>query len=208
LFVAEASHSSTSIATAARQGSRPAGSAPILGAFTSEKALKGGLFLPFSAGLIGGSQTLPPHIRLASDSRGFEVSFVVFFSFPVSLPIRVCAVTRKGTKRTCIRVKWRSLLCRSVTSVATAGRQGSRPAGSAPILGALATEKALKSGLFLLLGAGLIGGSQTLPPHIRLVSDRRDFEGFFGAFSHSRFEPLCTSASLSSIEGKPSQQKT
>jgi len=40
-----------SSAAAARQDSRPAGSAPILSAFTPEKALKSGLFLPFSAGL-------------------------------------------------------------------------------------------------------------------------------------------------------------
>jgi hypothetical protein len=45
--------------------------------------------------------------------------------------------------------------CKSVASNATAGRQGSRPAGSAPILGPFTPEKALKNGLFLALSAGL-----------------------------------------------------
>jgi hypothetical protein len=76
----------------------------------------------------------------------------------------------------------RGYIFRKVASIATAGRQASRPAGSAPILGAFTPEKALKSGLFPPLSAGLIGGSQTLPPHIRLAGGSRDSEVFFGAF--------------------------
>ena len=51
LFDTDFCGSVASNAAVRRQGSRPAGSAPVPGAFTPEKALKNGLFLPFSAGL-------------------------------------------------------------------------------------------------------------------------------------------------------------
>ncbi len=49
-----------------RQGSHPAGSAPILGAFTPEKDLKSGVFLAFSAGLDwrGGNPAAPHPLDL------------------------------------------------------------------------------------------------------------------------------------------------
>ncbi len=74
----------------------------------------------------------------------------------------------------------------TVTSSAAAGRQGSRPAGSAPIQSSLRyarqawvpslRKKPWKTVFFLRSAPALIGGSETLAPHIRSRSDGRESE--------------------------------
>jgi len=51
---------------------------------------------------------------------------------------------------------------------------------------------------FFRSAPALIGGSETLPPHIRLFSATWDIEAFFAVTLFLTFTP--------SIEGKPSQQ--
>jgi hypothetical protein len=93
-----------SSAAAGRQGCLPAGSAPLQGAFSPEKALKSGLFLAFSAGLdwrVGNpaspqplSQWQPGHRSSLhsdepsiSDRRGIN---------PINYSILISAQTRAG----------------------------------------------------------------------------------------------------------------